>query len=257
MSDPIMFNLEEALGAPDEVTPAATPEVTPAVTPAVAEASADPRIEAMREALRISESARMDLINRAGGNTAPQQQAIKWFSRDELREMLNSDDPDVRMQAVEISQNQGIAAAAQHFESRLGPLATSAHESAKDAARRKYPLEFELFGDQIEQFANQLPDKNPLSTVQGWDHLVRFVKGDDKNTEKLVEARMAARARERESLNVPGGFTPTRAGAGNNFVIDDTTRAVAQNMIDAGIYKNMDEYVRDMKGFTNYLSTNG
>jgi len=256
MSDPIAFDLEEALSAQDEPTP--QPKAEELTPPAKVEDPTDARIEAMREALRISESARMDLLNRAGGNSAPQpQQTVKWFSRDELREMLNSEDPEVRMQAVEISQNQGIAAAAQHFEARLGPLANSAHESAKDAARRKYPLEFELFGDQIEQFANQLPDKNPLSTVQGWDHLVRFVKGDDKNTEKLVEARMAARAREREALNVPGGFTPTRPNAGNSFVIDDTTRAVAQNMIDAGIYKNIDEYVRDMKGFTNYLSTNG
>lgn len=251
MSDPIVYDLEEALsGLPTEAGETPTPTPEPAPTPAPQ--ADDPRLEAMREALRISESARQELAARVNsGQPAPQTPQPKWFSREEIAEMLNSDDPNMRMQAVEISQQQAIAQAARHFETRLGALTTSAVDTAKAEAKRLYPVEFELFGDQIQSFADQLPDKAALGNVQGWGHIVRFVRGDDSNIERLAEARAAQKAREAQRDIVPNSFVPTRTGAGGGFVLDDATRDIARTLVDAGIYKSVDEYVKDMKGFSN------
>ncbi len=251
MSDPIMYDMEDALSAMDSVEPSGDPK--PAEGAPAAAPQDDPRIEAMREALRISEGARADLMARIGQPqvTQPAQPSgPRWFSREEIREMLNSEDPDVRFQAVEISQNQAIAQAAQHFEHRLGTLTNGTFDAAKAEAKRLFPIEFELFGDQIEAYANNLPDKSQLSNTTGWSHIVRFVRGEDANFDKLADARASRKARETQQNTTPNTFTPTRS-APSNFVLDDATREIALNLVNAGIYKSVDEYVKDMKGLTN------
>ena len=256
MSDPIVYDLEGALSALDSGAEPAQEDGSPNAPNSGAEgakpATEDPRLEAMREALRISEGARRDLMDRMGQPQPAQAQPNqpKWFSHEEIREMLNSEDPDVRYQAVQISQNQAIAQAAGHFEQRLGMLTAGTFDAAKAEAKRLFPVEFELFGDQIEAYANGLPDKTQLANTQGWGHIVRFVRGDDSNFEKLAEARAARRARETQQDTVPNTFTPTRS-APQGLVVDEATREIARNLVEAGIYKSVDDYVKDMRGFTN------
>lgn len=253
MSDPIVYDLEGALSALDSGTePASESSTTEGAASAVATpaSSDDPRLEAMREALRISEGARQDLMTRMGQTAQAQPEQPKWFSPAEIRDMLNSDDPDTRYQAVVISQNQALAQAAGHFEQRLGMLTAGTLDAAKAEAKRLYPVEFELFGDQIEQYASNLPDKSQLANTQGWGHIVRFVRGDDSNFERLSEARAARKAREVQTTNVPNSFTPTR-GASQGFVLDDATREIARTLVDAGIYKSIDDYAKDMRGLNN------
>ena len=252
MSNPVVFDLEEALSAPEGGEQAAGD------TPAKPEAQAPDtsREDALKEALRISESARQEMAARmAPQSQQPQQQAPPQVTREQLTEMLNSEDPAVRLQAIEINTQQTLAAAASHFENRLAPLTDSGVHSAKNIARSQFPVEFELFGDQIEELAKNVPNRAALTQPEGWAHIVRYVRGDASNAMKYAEHSIAQRAREQQMQNVGPSFTPTpNSGQGQHFQLDAATKEIAQTLIDAGVYKDMNEYARDMKAFNNYAN---
>lgn len=262
MSNPVVYDMEEALSALDagaEPTPASEPaapsggaEATPAPSPA------DSRVDALKEALRISEQARADMLRMGNGGAQQQVQQVqqpKWYSREEIGQLLNSENPEERLAAVEISTQQALAQAAQHLDARLAPLTSGGVGAAKAQVQAKYADEFALFGPQIEDLARNVPNQAALTTAEGWEHIIRYVRGDSENGQKLYEHRAQSRARQEQVENLGANFAPTPNGRqGQNFAMDDTTKQVAQNLIDAGIYKNMAEYVKDMKTFNNYFS---
>lgn len=248
MSDPtqLSFDLEEML---EEVPEVPTPEP---VAPAPSE---DARSVALQEALKISERARLELLDRMAAPREQPQPVQPGYTRERLAELLSSDDPNERLFAVETMQQQAIAQIAPAFTSRIEQLTHNNIASAKSDAERRFPAEFELFRDQIEGFQNQLPDKSALTNAAGWDSLITYVRGQSQNFDRLVEHRAAASnngaiARSAQKSVVGQSFRPTGGGVvGGGETLDQDSRDIARNLIAAGIYKNEAEYIKDMRAF--------
>ena len=66
---------------------------------------------------------------------------------------------------------------------------------------------------------------------------------------------LSIKSRTSEVEVVGPSFTPTpNSGQGQHFQLDAATKEIAQTLIDAGVYKDMNEYARDMKAFNNYAN---
>ncbi|CAB4165145.1 hypothetical protein UFOVP1537_4 [uncultured Caudovirales phage] len=197
------------------------------------------RTERMEQALRLSEDARLSLSRNTNAVAVPVQQPTVPVLTDDQFNTLLQENP---AEALRYRDEQMASRMLAHLESRLAPLNNAGFSSQKEAAKAKYPLEFAMFADQLDQVANGLPDKSALSTPQGWEQLVSFVRGMPDNFEKLMTARTsstgnnsAAEARRAEELRA--GFSVS-SGAGNPApittrgasVLDDTQKRVAATM---------------------------
>ena len=130
---------------------------------------------------------------------------------------------------------QAIARAASSFAQRIDPLLSGTVGAVENQARAKYPDEFSLYADEIKEVLNRLPNKNAMSSMDSWDDMIAFVRGN--NPEKLFAHRMsqesgrkAAEAQEAQRNNA--GFsmssaqrTPAPTGG---VVMDDTTKEVCK-----------------------------
>lgn len=274
MTYPTIMSMEEleslapadVLAVPVVVPLADTPVTSPGGDPSSTGTSKD---EAYREALRISEQARLQLQSQLESRQTNQQQAQpqqKWYTNEELVELLGSDDPAQRFAAIQISNQQAIAIAANHFEQRLAPLQAGNISAAELNARAKYPAEFSVLGDEIKQFADSVPDKSALTSVDGWDRLVGFIRGKSGNFEKMsahyqkqqgeqIPANNPASARASAAANA--GFTaaPLRTPV-SPPVSNGLSDAVTAQIAEALGYANPQAYLKDL-GITSAFNLNG
>lgn len=223
----------------------------------------DPQIVAMREALRISEEARKEAISRAAQRTesapapqaAPRASARELYTDEQLAELAEQHGV---VAAIRAAQNQVLRMAEETYAPFLQGVQGGAVSSAEQHALVRYPLEFELFGDEIREFARNMPDKSMLATADGWANLVAYVRGRDANLDKYVERKAAvkkegpstAQAEQRRTA----GFSAAPAAAsarpsaadiagGGTHGLDDVERKVADTMgisyADYAKYKRM------------------
>jgi hypothetical protein len=185
---------------------------------------AQTRLEA---ALRVSESAREQqqlLIRQAGSQPAVEPTPLptipeeKELTREEFAVMYEERPLD----AIEKMQEQQLKRAQRIMEQRLAPLTAGTSSIAEQAARQKFGEEFEILGNEIEGVIKKISGgRASLSTVDAWQDVVSYVRGQPGNFEKIIEkratkvqARSADDARQ-EQINAAGfnGISSIRAPA--------------------------------------------
>lgn len=206
-------------------------------------------VDTMSQSLRLSEVERQALAARVQqqGPAAVVEEQIPEWDREKFKTMYEEDP----IAAIEAMGNHLAANLHRSFETRIQPLAQGTVRAAEEAARQKYATEFELFGDQIEQFARSVPDKSVLSNSKGWDDLISYVRGQPQNFDLLLERRAApAKTTARETQRQSTGFTAAPAASGiapgGDVQLDDTGRRIMQTFIDNGTFKDEAEYKRWM-----------
>lgn len=172
--------------------------------------------EGMGEALRISEKAREDLArfaDRPASVAAPAPvapPAPKELTEDEVNELFKENPA----KAIALLWSNANSQIVHHIDQRLAPLTNSSASAAEEAARTKYALEFELFGPEIKQMYDSIPDKSIFGQSAAWKDMITFIRGKDDNLDKYVAAKAnggkpttvtTARAAEAASA----GFHPT------------------------------------------------
>lgn len=252
MADTTIMSLEDldALAETPPIDGLPTAPAVPAAPAAPAEPVVNPQVDALRQALAISEAARADVMRMQHAQQQAQTQSAntpRWFNDAELLEMHSSDDPQVRFQASRIEAQQQLARGAQLFEQRFAQLASSVHTTAEADAARRYPKEFELFGQQIKQLASQT-DPALLTSTATWDNLIGYVRGAPGNFEKLVAAQTTLSptlAREAQAASVGASFasTPQFSQQQHPLAVDPVTREIALGLG----YDTVDAYLKDMK----------
>jgi len=212
-------------------------------------------LEANKRALQISEDARVN-SRREAAQPAPAPAAPARKTREELQAMMQED----AMGAIELITQYAREDAENHIERRLQGLQAGTLGAAEHQARQKYGVEFELFGDDIKKFVDSLPDKSSLNSQQAWDDVVSYVRGRDGNIQKYIERvtskpNAAEEARRNQEANSGATFTgrssssATVSGGTNGahpMELDDVQKKIADEFIDAGIFKNREEYARSL-----------
>lgn len=193
------------------------------------------QLERTRQALRMSEDARLALRNSAesGNERQPEPVAEPELTRDQIKELM-AEDP---LAAYEYMQQRMVRSLDDHLNVRLQPLVTGTVGAVEQQVRAKYADEFELFADQIEQ-AKKMVHPSVLATAKGWEDLVSYVRGQPGNFDVLVQRRTArppADARRDQAENA--GFTANRT----------TTRTTVQPTGgDAGLDETQKEIAREL-----------
>lgn len=175
---------------------------------------------------------------------AVQQQVVeapKELTREQIAEIF-AEEP---LKAIEIMNDQAIRRAEQHLAVRLGSIEQGTISAAEAQARAKYPDEFELFGDDLIKFKNQMPNQGIFATTKGWEDMISYIRGQDGNIDKLIAKRTGnldtpKSAREREQANA--GFshsTQRRAPIGSSR---EATQE--QKMVAEGLGMTVDEYLK-------------
>lgn len=196
--------------------------------------------ERLQRALRISEEARLNSRS-APAQAAPVQEVQPRAPYDErTAEDWNNRFQENTAQAMQEWSERLMHIADRHFEARMAPLQNSGVHNAASQARSRHALEFELFGDQIDQMVNLMPDKRVLSTEQGWDDLISYVRGRQGNIERYIEkinkrpAPPAEVARAAQADNI--GFTAAPQGGGSLAMpksvadMDPVTKQIAEEL---------------------------
>lgn len=106
---------------------------------------------------------------------APVQQGP---TEEELVQMITDDDPKVRLQAWNMMQQRNNAMLGAALDRRLEPLAQGTIGAAEAHARQKYPVEFEIFADEINQYRQRVP-ASAFTNPMAWDELMKQVRGSD------------------------------------------------------------------------------
>lgn len=211
----------------------------------------------MKDALRISESARQaaeaarEASSAARSTPAPVVQEEPEMTREQLKELYDNDP----LAAIEKMQEISMKNAERHLASRLAPLEGGVTQAAENWARQEFATEFELFGKEISDFVAQMPNKAVFSTKKGWEDMVAYIRGRQGNLEKYIDHKQNGRGKSpsdarSEQINDAGfqgsGDTPRISIPKSAAGLDETQKKIAQRMIDDGLIKNMDEYVRFM-----------
>lgn len=202
-------------------TPPAEPEKATDPAPAAPDPVAVSGVEAYKEALRISEEARKQAEARLRDTSTPVQQAddgIDTLTDEDIARLIEEKGQVAALRAI---QAQTIRAANKHFSTRMAGMADAGIQLAEAEARRKYPLEFEVFKDDIQAQIKAAPDKGALANGVVWDNLISFIRGKPGNIEKYIakvnekasaDAQAAALAAQRETAGVhlPNGSVRVR-----------------------------------------------
>jgi hypothetical protein len=213
----------------------------------------DPRVKALQEALRISEEARKRQESLAAPAPAPAPEVRKKLTREEVNELYQKDP----LAAIEYMQGEALSVATENLERRLGPLMSGNASMGENAARQRYPEEFELFGSAMKEYIERLPDKSVMSRPEAWDDLVAWFRGRPGNFEKLVEHRQKksddSKAEEARKAQAAGAGAHTRSEmrapvTGGKVTLDETQREIAR-ALNPGLSpdKAYEEYVKWMK----------
>lgn len=223
----------------------------------IAEATKEPEKEpekkpddsAFAQALRISEDARIRAEERlraapapAAAPTAAQPDPVEMLTDDQIAKIAEEKGLTA---ALRIVQAQTFKLAERHLNTRLEGMQAAGSVSAENAAKAKYPMEFELFGDEIKKIATDAPDKSQLANANNWDSIIAYVRGKEGNLQKYVtrlaedgskEAEKTAKANQRETAGThapSGGGRSTggiSAGADGFFGLDATEREIADKL---------------------------
>lgn len=220
-------------------------------------------LEANRRALEISENARKNAANQSAQPAAPAAPARPPRKTDDELAELMSENPVVAMKLITQYARED---AEEHVERRLSGLQAGTMSSAEQQARTTYTTEFELFGDEIKSFVSQLPDKSVLSSPQGWEEVVSYIRGRPNNINKYIE-KVTAPNREAAANDARGAqaaaagatFSGRGASAANSTPsasngvaarsatqLDDVERQIGQEFVNAGTFKSLDEYARSL-----------
>lgn len=205
-------------------------------------------MEATERALQISEQAR--LANRGQQQDQQQHEQPQQLSREQIQELFQTDP----VAAMEYVTEQARIVAEANIGQRLGALQQGTVSAAEAEARRMFPLEFELFGNDIAQFANALPDKSVLTTGQGWKDVVAYIRGREGNLDRYIERKTkavdpAAVARDAQAAAAGANFSsatrnamPAEPSGGGQ--LDAVQMQIAQEFVNSGVFKTVDEYVK-------------
>ena len=207
-------------------------------------------VDRMRQALRISEEGRLALADAARAREAaptpaprvpeaPAPTGPTELTREQLKELV-AEDPMAVMDYMATHMTHRLD---QHLNARFKPIVDGSISSAEAQAKAKYPEEFELFGNQIQEMKTKVP-ANVLGSSAGWDDMMSYLRGRPENFDKLVAKRNSkdpAAVRKVEVDNV--GFSPrsvptarVAAPAGNGPTrmtvdqMDDTMREIARTL---------------------------
>jgi hypothetical protein len=209
-----------------------------------------PEASAFEQALRISEEARIRAEQRltsqpavpAPAPSAPAPDALEMLTDEQIQKIIDEKGPLAAMRAV---QAQTFKLAERHLNTRLDGLNAAGTVSAQRAAETKYPVEFELFGDEIKKIVADAPDKSQLANATNWDSIIAYVRGKEGNIQKYVtklageagkDKEKEARERERGSAGahmtsgaapISGGIAP---GADGSYGLDAVQREIADKL---------------------------
>lgn len=151
--------------------------------------------KAAMESLKTSEQRRLELESRPAP-VAPvvvESTPEPELTKDQLNELYQKDP----MAAIEYMSTQAEKRAVDNLTRRIGPLVLGSSVSAEEAAKLKYPDEFELFGPEIKKFVENAADKSIWAQPKTWDDLVAYVRGQPANFDKLVAHRAGKTAGQR------------------------------------------------------------
>lgn len=199
-------------------------------------------VNALSESLKLSERARQQAELTAA--TALKTQPIVSAPEPEPPEMSEEDLAQLHAEqplvAIRVMNEQAIRKAEKNLEARLKPLFSGTASSIEQNARSKYPDEFKLFGDQITQMAQQIPNSQAvLSNPAAWDDLISLVRGRPGNIERLIEAKTApnveairrqAQETQVDSVGFSGTEPRSRAIPRNEAQLDAIQREIADKM---------------------------
>lgn len=169
-----------------------------------------------REALRISEDARLALVN--------SQEALTDARKAPVAAPIAAPDPDPELtdeqldalyeesprKHAEYLQQRTETRLMRAVEQRVAPLAGSSSALMLRDAESRYPDEFAVFGKDIQNFISSMPDKSALSNPKAMDDLVDYMRG--KNYKKFEEYRLNKNkgdideARDSMRRETPPGF---------------------------------------------------
>ena len=125
-------------------------------------------VQKTQEALSISEKARLEAQQQAQATPAPppppepQAQESQELTEEQLLELR--EDP---VKYTDYQLKRAVELISQNMDQRLRGLSESTSVAAEQSARERFSLEFELFGDQIDQTVKNLPDRSAMSQSQG------------------------------------------------------------------------------------------
>lgn len=224
------------------ITQAKEPEVDPAAVAAAAPA-APPVVDdsPYKEALRISEEARQRteaaLLAATQARTPEPAPDGVGISDEDLAKLVEEKGAVAALRAV---QAQTLHLMERHANNKLSTLHASGLLLAEQNARTKYPVEFEIFSDEIKKMVQDAPDKAALNNVDNWDMMLAYVRGKniDKymehvNKKKLDAAAEAARISQVASAGAsisPAGSSIGDAGADGFYGLDSTQREIADKL---------------------------
>lgn len=194
----------------------------------------------LEESLKLSESARIALQQAAErpASPAPQPQQPEPqrepLTREKLAEIYQEDP----IKAIAMMQDDAIARAAEHFETRLNQLQVGTEGAAEDWAKKEFADEFAVLGKEINAFKAQIPDQSIFTTKKGWEDLVSYVRGQRGNFERYLEHKTGNPPRtpsdaRREAEDAAGFSTTSRQRSSIPDAtrrLDPTTEAIAENL---------------------------
>lgn len=146
-----------------------------------------------------------------------------------------AEDPAKGAQLMAKMNQQQIDRAKNEFMTRVAPMLSGTSSVAEQAARTKYPDEFEIYKDEIDTLLKQVPDRSVMSTPQSWDDLIAFARG--RNPEKLFQHRLnkesatkkaEAEAAQRNNAGLTMSSSTRAAPAAGTPVFDETTKEVCR-----------------------------
>lgn len=139
--------------------------------------------------------------------SAPAQQEMS----DEELETFGQTHGQIALFRVLTERNNRMLASA--MNDRLAPLAHGMVSSAEADARRKYALDFELFGPEIEA-QRKTVDPSVFSRPESWSQMISMIRGSDGNVEKYVRAQQVKSGVQpletmQQDERFSAGFVPT------------------------------------------------
>lgn len=184
------------------------------------------KVNALENALKLSETARLEAQQAAlSGQPAPIPPEETPLSEDELSQLMQTD----AVAAVRYMQERAIKEAEKHLERRLAGLSTGGISAAQAQAKAKYPVEFQIFEQEISAAIGQLnaQGREMLANPANWDQLVGYIRGQPGNFERYIEhhnktAAESAAAAAREAAVKSSGFSASSNRQVNPPSTDDS-----------------------------------
>lgn len=105
-----------------------------------------------------------------------------------VEELLAKDPRSARIAIERMIERQRTAAERQ-ANARVDAITVALASSAEEAARAKFPLEFEVLSDNIRALVERVPDRTAWANPANWEQAIYMARGLPGAFEKLAEAR--------------------------------------------------------------------